>query len=136
MATFHLKIVTPEKIIFDEEISEVIAETMDGEIGILPGHINLMTQIKAGEIRIKQGSKEIPLATGSGLLQVADNVATITTDMAEKLEDIDEKMAEGARKRAEVALEQKLSNEETAATEAALEKALAQLKVKRRHRVR
>lgn len=136
MAELHLKIVTPEKIIFDEDISEVIAETIDGEIGVLPGHLNLMTQIKAGEIRIKQGNKEIPLAIGSGLLQVTGSTATITTDMAEKLEDIDEKAAEEARKRAQEALEQKLSSEETAVAEAALEKALAQLKVKRRHRVR
>lgn len=136
MSQLHLKIVTPEKIIFDDDISEIIVETMDGEIGVLPRHLNLMTQIKPGEIRIKQGNKEIPLATGVGLLQVAGNTATITTDMADRLEDIDEKASEEARKRAEEALEQKLSSEETAITEAVLEKALAQLKVKRRHRVR
>lgn len=136
MSQLHLKIVTPEKIIFDDDISEIIVETMNGEIGVLPGHLNLMTQIKPGEIRIKQGNKEIPLATGAGLLQVAGNTATITTDMAEKVEDIDEKATEEARKRAEEALEQKLSSEETAITEATLEKALAKLKVKRRHRVR
>ena len=95
-----------------------------------------MTQIKPGEIWIKQGNKEIPFATGSGLLQVVGEIATITTDMAEKVEDIDEKMAEEARKRAETALEQKLSDEETAVATASLEKALAQLKVKRRHKVR
>lgn len=136
MSQLHLKIVTPEKIIFDEEISEVIAETQDGKIGILPEHINLMTQIKSGEVRIKQGNKEITMATGSGLLQVAKDTVTITTDMAEKAEEIDEKLAEEVKKRAQEALAQKQSMEEVALAEAALEKALAQLKVKRRHRVR
>lgn len=136
MSTLHLKIVTPEKIIFDEEVSEVIASTESGEIGILPEHISLMTKVKPGEIIIKQGSKENSMVTGSGLLQVAHNEVTITTDMAEKVEEIDEKAAEEARKRATEALEQKLSSEEIATAEVALEKALAQLKVKRRHRVR
>lgn len=136
MSTLHLKIVTPEKIIFDDDVSEVMAFTESGEIGILPNHINLMTKIKPGEVKIKQGNKEISMVTGSGLLQVAYNEVIITTDMAEKPEEIDEKSAEEARKRATEALEQKLSAEEIATAEIALEKALAQLKVKRRHRVR
>lgn len=136
MSQMHLKIVTPEKIIFDEDVDMLTAETTEGEIGILPHHINLMTQIRSGEIKIKQKNKEIPLATGTGLLQVADNIVTITTDMAERIEEIDEKAAEDARKRAQAALEQKLTDEEIAETTAVLEKALAQLKVKRRHRVR
>jgi F-type H+-transporting ATPase subunit epsilon len=128
--------VTPEKAIFDDDVSEVIATTENGKIGILPEHIALMTQILPGELIIKQGNKEIILATGYGLLQVANDNVAITTDMAEKEEDIDEKSAEEARKRAVLALEQKLGDEELAATEASLERALAQLKVKRRHRVR
>lgn len=136
MSQLHLKIVTPEKEIFDDDVEMVTAETIDGEIGILPYHINLMTQVKPGEIRIKQGSKEIPMAMGSGLLQVANNNVIITTDMAEKAEEIDEKAAEEARKRAQIALEQKLTDEEIASAQISLEKALAQLKVKRRHRVR
>lgn len=136
MGKMNLKIVTPEKAIFDDEVSEVVATTENGEIGILPEHISLMTQILPGEIRITQGNKEISMATGYGLLQVASNNVIITTDMAERAEEIDEKMAEEARKRAASALEQKLSDEEIASTTAMLEKALAQLKVKRRHRVR
>lgn len=136
MSQLHLKIVTPEKIIFDEEVSEVMAFTENGEIGVLPEHISLMTKVKPGEVIIKQGNKETFMVTGLGLLQVANNVVTITTDMAEKPEEIDEKSAEEARKRATEALEQKLSVEEIATAEVALEKALAQLKVKRRHHVR
>ena len=136
MNQLNLKIVTPEKEMFNDEVGMLMVTTQNGEIGILPGHISLMTQIKPGEVKIKQGNKEFFLVVGPGLLQVSSDNVVITTDMAEKAEDIDEKAAEDARVRAKEALEQKLSVEEVAAAEAALEKALAQLKVKRRHRVR
>ncbi|MDD2823254.1 MAG: ATP synthase F1 subunit epsilon [Candidatus Daviesbacteria bacterium] len=136
MSKLHLKIVTPEKAIFDDEISEVVATTDNGEIGILPEHISLMTQVLPGEVRIKQGNKEIIMVVGLGLLQVAQNNVIITTDMAQKYEDIDEKSAEEAKKRAQLALEQTLTDEEIASTTAALEKAIAQLNVKRKHKVR
>lgn len=136
MSKLHLKIVTPEKDIFDDEVSEVVAFTENGEIGILPEHISLMTQVLPGEVKITQGNKEINMAVGQGLLQVANNNVIITTDMAQKPEEIDEKAAEEAKKRAQAALEQKLTDEEIAETTAVLERAIAQLKVKRRHRVR
>lgn len=133
MSQLHLKIVTPEKEIFDGEVDMVTATTSDGEIGILPHHTNLMTTIIPGELRIKNGDKIIPMAMGSGLLQMVNNTLTITTDLAEKAEDINEKEVEDAKKRAQDALEQTLSDEEYASTLAILEKSLAQLKVKRRH---
>jgi F-type H+-transporting ATPase subunit epsilon len=133
MSTLFLKIVTPEKEIFNEEVDMVTVATTEGEIGILPHHINLMTQLLPGELRIKKGEKTIIMATGSGLLQMADNTLTIATDMAENEADIDEKVAEEARKRAQEALEQTETDEEYATALANLEKALAQLKVKRRH---
>lgn len=132
MATFNLKIVTPEKEIFSDDVEMVTTPTQDGEIGILPDHINLMSQLKAGELRVKQNGKEIIFAVGGGLLQMADNVLTVATDMAENEADIDEKSAEEARRRAQEALEQTQTDEEYAVSLANLEKALAQLKVKRR----
>lgn len=136
MAKLNLKVVTLEKEIFTGEVDEVLVTTPDGEIGILPNHTNLMSNIVAGEMRIKNGGKTTVMATGAGLLQMTNNNLSIMTDLAQAAEDIDEKAAEEARKRAEAALEQKLTNEEYAQTQAILEKSLAQLKVKRRHRVR
>lgn len=136
MAKLNLKVVTPEKEIFTGEVDEVVVTTPDGEIGILPHHTNLMSNIVAGEMRIKGGGKTTVMATGSGLLQMVDNTLSIMTDLAQEAADIDEKAVEEAKKRAETALEQKLTDEEYAATAALLEKSLAQLKVKRRHRVR
>lgn len=136
MAQLHLKIVTPEEVYIDESVDMVTLTSSDGELGILPRHTNLMAKLMPGELRIKKGGKVEVLATGDGFIQVADNTLTILTDLAENVEDIDEKAVEDARKRAEAALEQKLSDEEYAETLAILEKSLAQLRIKRRHRAR
>lgn len=136
MSQVHLKIVTPEKLIFDEEVNMVTVPSTQGELGILPHHINLMTKIIPGELRIKKSNKEEVLAMGGGFMQISDNVVTILTDLAVDTEHIDEKEVEAAKKRAEDALGEKLSDEEYAETLAILEKAVAQLKVKRRHRTR
>ena len=136
MAQLHLKIVTPEKLIYDSEVSQVNVSTEQGEIGILPHHANLMAKLIPGELVIKKGGKMDSMAVGDGFLQVADNVLTVMTDLATYTQDIDERVVEEAKKRAEQALEQTLSDEEYAETLANLEKSLAQLRVKRRHRVR
>lgn len=134
--SLHLKIVTPEKEIYNDQVDMVTAPSSEGEIGILPHHANLMSQLIAGELKIKKGNKTEIMALGGGIIQVSENTAVIMTDLAKSSEEIDEKAAEEARKRAKLALEQKLSGEEYAETLAILEKSLAQLKVKRRHRVR
>ena len=136
MAELHLKIVTPEKLIFDEEVSQVNVSTEEGEIGILPNHANLMAKLEPGELVIKKGGKVDSLAIGDGFLQMADNNLTVMTDLATYATEIDERAVEEAKKRAEQALSQTLSDEEYAETMANLEKSLAQLRVKRRHRVR
>lgn len=136
MSELHLKIVTPEKLIVDEDVDMVTLTSSEGELGILPHHANLMAQLEPGELRIKKGGKVDVLATGDGFIQVADNTLTILTDLAVDESDIDEKKVEEAKKRAEQALEQKLSDEEYAETLAILEKSLAQLRVKRRHKIR
>lgn len=136
MSQLHLKIVTPEKLIFDEQVDMITVSSEDGQLGILPHHANLMAKLEPGELRIKNKGKEEVLATGDGFLQISANIATILTDLAVSESDIDERAVEDARKRAEDALEEKLSGEEYADTLAILEKSLAQLRVKRRHRVR
>ena len=136
MSQLHLKIVTPEKEIINEPVDMVTLTSSQGELGILPNHANLMAKLMPGELRIKSKGKTEILATGDGFIQFTNNTLTILTDLAENISDIDEKQVEEARKRAEIALEQKLSDEEYAETLANLEKSLAQLRIKRRHRVR
>lgn len=133
MATLHLKIVTPERVIFDNEVTQVNVPTTEGNLGILPHHVNLMAKLIPGELTVKNGEKLTHMAVGDGFFQVTDNVLTIMTDLAVNEAEIDEKKVEEARKRAEEAMTKTLSDEEHAATLAILQKSVAQLKVKRRH---
>lgn len=136
MATLHLKIVTPEKLILEDMVDEVMVPSSEGELGILPHHTSLMARLSPGELKIKRNGKIENLASGGGFMEMSNNTLTILTDLAVKEENIDEKAVEAAKKRAEEALEEKLSAEEYASTLAIIEKATAQLKIKRRHRVR
>lgn len=135
MADLNLKIVTPEQIVFEGEADQVSVSTTQGELGILPNHVSLMAKLVPGELKIQKSGKTNFLAIGQGFLQIENNSLTIMTDLAQNVEDIDEKAVIEAQKRAKDTLELKLGNEEYAETMAALEKSLAQLKVKRRGKV-
>ena len=134
MSTLKLKIITPEKVAFEDDVNMVTVPSAQGEMGILPHHIDVMAKVIPGELKIKKGEKLSYLAVGNGFLQISNNIVTLLSDLAEDAASIDEKAVEEAKKRAEKALEEKLSDEEYAETFAALERALAQLKVKRRRR--
>jgi F-type H+-transporting ATPase subunit epsilon len=132
MATIKLEIVTPETKTFSEDVDMVTLTGTEGEMGILPQHMPLMTQLVAGEIIAKKGAETIFLAVGDGFVQVTGDRVAILTDMAIKADDIDEAKAEEARQRAEARLAEKITDEEAASASAALAHSLAQLKVKRR----
>lgn len=130
-----LKVVTPEKEVYQDEVDMVTVPAPGGPLGILPHHIPLMSKVSPGELLIKKGPKIEYLAVGEGVLEVNDGVAIVMTDLAKTHTEIDEKIVEEARKRAQEALSKMLSDEEYAATFAALEKSTAQLRVKRRHKI-
>jgi F-type H+-transporting ATPase subunit epsilon len=132
--TLKLEIITPEARTFSEDVEQVTLTGGEGEMGILPQHMPLMTQLVAGEINVIKDGKNIFLAVGDGFVQVTGDRVSILTDMAIRAENIDEAAAEEARKRAEERLAQKLSDEDSVMVQAALVHALAQLKVKRRSR--
>lgn len=131
-----LEIVTPEEKVYSEEVDQVTLPTSTGEITVLPQHLPLVTQIVPGEIVIKKSGKASHLVTGGGFAEITHTSVSVMTDLAQESGKIDEKAAEEARKRAEEALKQKhtMSEEEFALTAASLEKALASLRVKRRHK--
>ena len=96
------KIVTPEKVIYENEISQVTIPTMNGEITILPHHIPLVSVLKAGELKIKDKDGEHNLAVSGGFLEVrGNNEIIILADHAERVADIDIAKAEEAKQRAE-----------------------------------
>jgi F-type H+-transporting ATPase subunit epsilon len=96
MPTLHLEIVTPEALAYQAEVEGVIVPGVDGELGILPQHVGLMTQIVPGELRIQQGGKELRMAVGEGFLEVRPDRVSIMTEMAIDEADIDEHAAEKA----------------------------------------
>jgi F-type H+-transporting ATPase subunit epsilon len=134
MATLKLEIVTPEAKIYSEDVDMVTLPGVEGEMGIFPMHIPLMTQVAAGEICARRNGQDHYLAVGEGFVEITGDRVAILTDMAIKADDIDEARAEEARKRAEARLAEKLSDEETVSVQAALLHSLTQLNVKRRQR--
>jgi F-type H+-transporting ATPase subunit epsilon len=130
--TLKLEIVTPDGRAFSEDVEMVTLTAAEGEMGILPQHVRLMTQMLPGELVVRQDGRERFLAVGGGLVEVTPRRVSILTDMAVAAESIDEAKAEEARRRAEARLKEKLADEEVASTNAALARSLAQLRVKRR----
>ena len=129
-----LEIVTPEAKVYSEDVDMVTLPGVEGEMGIYPMHVPLMTQLTAGEVTVRKGSQEFFLAVGDGFVEITGDSVSILTDMAIKAENIDEAKAEEARRRAEARLTEKLEDEDIAAVNASLAQSLAQLKVKRRKR--
>jgi F-type H+-transporting ATPase subunit epsilon len=135
MAKLLLEIVTPEAKAFSGEVEMVVLPGVEGELGILPMHVPLMTQLLPGEVRILQDGKQTELVVGTGFVEVSQTQVSILTDMAMSDAEIDEQAAEEAVKRAEARVREKdLSSEEIAEIESALARSLAQLKFKRRRR--
>ena len=132
--TLKLQIVTPEATVYSEDVDMVTLPGVEGQIGILPNHVRLMTRMVPGEMIVRKDGHAVFLAVGGGLVEVTGNSVSILTDLAIAAENIDEANAEEARQRAAARLREKISAEEMAAVNASLARSLAQLGVKRRHR--
>jgi F-type H+-transporting ATPase subunit epsilon len=132
--TLRLEIITPQAIAFSEDVQMVTMPAIEGQIGVYPQHVRLITQIVPGEIIVNQDGQERFLAVGEGLVEITATQVSIVTDMAIPAENIDEARAEEARERAAARLAEKISDEEVATVNASLARSLAQLQVKRRRR--
>jgi F-type H+-transporting ATPase subunit epsilon len=132
--TLRLEVVTPEAIVYSEDVEMVTLPSAEGELGILPQHVALMTQLVPGEIIVRRSGHDEFLAVGEGLVEVTGKRVSILTDMAVAADKIDEAKIEEARQRAEARLREKLSAEEIASVNASLARSLAQLHVKRRRK--
>jgi F-type H+-transporting ATPase subunit epsilon len=99
-----LEIVTPEARVYSDTIDTVVIPTAQGEIGILPGHIPLLTRVEHGELRVTKGGKESRLAVGSGFAQIEGDTVSVLAEQAITEDKIDEAAVEAALKRAEEAI--------------------------------
>jgi len=132
----HLEIITQERKVFDDEVDIVLAPAHEGQIGILYGHISLLTKLQPGELYIVKGPSMTILAVTGGLLDVNDNQVTIMADNAVRADEIDIAKVETAKKKAEEALKEKLSVRDFAVAQADLRKAVLELKVVKKRRYR
>ena len=130
--TLKLEIVTPDGTVYSEDVDMVTLPGVEGQMGIYPRHVPLMSQMVPGEIIVHKDGQEYFLAVGEGLIEVTGDHVALLTDMAIAADHIDEAKAEEARQRAEARLREKISDEEVASVNSALAHSLAQLHVKRR----
>lgn len=99
-----LEIVTPEARVYSATIDSVVIPTVEGEVGILPGHIALLTQVADGELRVTKGTETHWLAVGGGFAEVSDDHVRVLAERAITEDKIDESTVEAALKRAEAAI--------------------------------
>ena len=132
--TLKLEIVTPQATVFSDQVELVTLPGVDGEMGIYPNHVRLMTQMVPGQVTVQQNGAERLIAVGEGMVEVTATRVSIVTDMAINADQIDEAKVEEARARAAARLQEKISDEEVASVNASLARSLAQLHVRRRKR--
>jgi F-type H+-transporting ATPase subunit epsilon len=131
-ATLKLEIVTPERKIYSEDVDMVTLLGTEGELGVYPKHVPVLTTLKPGELRVLKNGRETAMAVGEGFVEIKPDGVSVLTDMALESEKIDLAAAEKAVASAQAAMKEDHTAEEVAAIQASLQKALAQLHVKRR----
>ncbi len=134
MATL-LQIVTPEGKVFSDKVDLVVVPGAEGELGLLSLHAPLVTTLKPGELRYTKDGQEHVFAVGSGLLEVTQDSVAVLSDLAVNEKDIDEAAVEKALEAARKAYEERPDDahpEDIVALQLAIQKAMAQLSVRRR----
>lgn len=126
----RLRLVTPSRLLLDEEVDEVTGPGALGEFGVLPKHISFLTLLEAGGMSYKQGAEQHRLAVSGGYAEVLEDVMTVLASAAEYADEIDVERARNARERAEKRMaDLDHGDKEFAAAEAALRRALVRLQV-------
>jgi F-type H+-transporting ATPase subunit epsilon len=128
----RLEIVTPEAKAYSEDVDMVTLPGSEGDLGVYPKHIPLLTTLKPGEVRILKNGQEKFLAVGEGFVEITGSSVSVLTDMALESSHIDEGAVERAIESAKAAMKEDHAPEQMAAIQASLSKAVAQLHVKRR----
>ena len=133
-ATLRLEIVTPDATAYSEDVQMVTLPGSEGELGVYPNHVPLLTTLLPGELRVLKDGRETFLAVGEGFVEIRGERVSVLTDVALEASSIDESAAEAAIARAQAAMKEDHSAEDVATLQATMQKALAQLNVKRRRR--
>ncbi|MBE7709576.1 MAG: ATP synthase F1 subunit epsilon [Cyanobacteria bacterium SIG32] len=126
----HLKIITHERVVFDEDVDEIYSKGVNGEFGILKGHIPYMTALDIGVTKVVQDKNSRFFTTMGGVFQFKDEEALILTECAECGKEIDEVRAREALERAKARLAEADAKLDAKRAEAAIARAMARLKAK------
>ncbi|MFC4599741.1 F0F1 ATP synthase subunit epsilon [Cohnella hongkongensis] len=127
MSTLRLEIVTPERKVYEKDVNMVVARGVDGELGVLPNHIPLVTPLKVAPVKVKIGNSSETIAVHGGFMEVRKDKVVILADAAELGADIDVSRARLAKERAERRLAQKQAEINAVRAEMALQRAMARL---------
>jgi F-type H+-transporting ATPase subunit epsilon len=127
VSTYLLEIVTPERLVYAEQVNSISVRGSEGDLGILPGHLPLVTPLKIAPIRIKIGGQTEVIAVNGGFVEVRKDKVVILAESAERSEDIDVERARAARERAELRLQSKQEQIDHHRAEVALQRALNRL---------
>ena len=129
-----LEIITPVKVVLKEEIDEITIPTINGEISILPNHLDLFTKITPGEMIIKRNNKLEPFAIMGGFLEITNNHVNILADYAAHANDIEIAKVEEAKQRAEKAIKEKDKEINYEQLQDDIRRAALQLKIAKKHK--
>ncbi len=133
MRSFRFRLATPERVLYEHDIVGVTLPTAEGEITVLAGHEPLVAVLKPGEMVVRDGKAETPLAVAGGFIEVGPDGVHVLADAAERVEEIDIAKAEEARKLAEERRAQAADDVEFSALAGRIEHELARLRVARKY---
>lgn len=131
-----LEIITPEKVVYSDKVSEVLVPTENGQLGILPEHVGLFAKVVPGELIIKKGNSEQAIAITGGFLEVSADKVTILADYAIRAESIEVAKAMEAKEKAEKLMKEKTSKQDMVQLEGQLRKAILELKIAGKHKLK
>lgn len=130
--TLKLEIVTPDGVAYSDQVDMVTLPGIEGEMGVYPNHVPLVTQIVPGEIVARKAGKDYFLVVGEGFAEITGECVAVMTDMAIGGDTIDDARAEEARRRAVARMAERMSEAELAAVSASIAHSLAQARMRRR----
>ena len=129
-----LEIVTPERLVLSEAVLEVVLPSIEGYMGVRPGHAPLMAKLDVGEISYRTDAGQKYLAVSAGFAEVLQGSVSILAETAEPAEEIDVERAQRSRESAETLLKSQLSGHEFLRAELRLKKAIGRIRVRERTR--
>lgn len=125
----NLEVITPERLVLRESVDEVVVPGLGGELGILPEHTPLISQLQTGVLTYKQGSVSKQLHVSGGFVEVQADSVSVLSDVAEKPDEIDLERAQQARERAESRLKSNSEDIDFHRAEIKLQRALVRIQL-------